>query len=130
MVNNMAKNIGHLISLNGEYMYSAAHGEMYAPLRVNEHNAQKLQKALETKKPDEKSCVQTIATTWCDGKFMIGVSFKKSIKCPVNFTRDPSPQAKSEVCSRNMCNGRCIDTFMRNVVAKNILPELYTTKQK
>ena len=130
MVNNMAKSIGHLISLNGEYLYSPAHHSMYAPLRINDRIAQKIQKGFETKQPDEKSCIKTIAATWCDGRFLLATEFNQTTKCTATLLTTPSRQTKTEVCFRNLCNGRCTDDFMRNVLAKNILPELYNTKQK
>lgn len=130
MVNRMAKNTMHLVSLNGEYLFSAAHGGMYAPLRTNEHSAKKIQKALETKTPDKKSCIKKLAAIWCDGKFMISAEFMPFTKCTASLLNTPSCQTKAEMCSRNLCNGKCTDKFMRDIVAKNILPELYNTKQK
>jgi hypothetical protein len=129
MVNKMAKNIGYLISLNDEYLYSAAHGEMYAPLRVNERAVQKLQRAMEANTPDDKSCIRTIAGIWYNGKFMLATEFRDITKCTANL-RNPSHLAKTELCYKTLCNGKCRDAFMRTNVAQYILPELYGTKQK
>ncbi len=126
----MAKNIGHLISLNDEYLYSAAHGGMYAPLRVNERAIQKLQHAMGKNTPDEKSCIRTIAGIWYNGKFMLATEFRDTTKCTASMTSAPSHQTKAELCYKSLCNGKCTDGFMCNVVAKNILPELYNQKQK
>ncbi len=124
------KNIGHLISLNDEYLYSAAHGGMYAPLRVSEHAVQKLQDALKQHTPNEKSCIHTIAGIWYNGKFMLATEFHPRTKCTVSLLFAPSHQTRTEMCYKHLCNGKCTDDFMRNVVAKYILPELYDTKQK
>ena len=115
--------------INDEYLYSTAHGDMCAPLRVNEHVAKKLQNALASKSSDTKSCIRKIDAIWCDGKFMLGVEFNRSTKCTTGL-KNPSSHSKTEMCFKRLCNGRCTDDFMRNVVAKNILPELYNTKQK
>ena len=125
----MAKSFGHLISLNNEYLYSAAHGEMYAPLRVNERVIQKIQKELKTEKPDDKSCIATMDGVWRDGKFILATEFSKKAKCASGLI-NVSCQTKTELCFRQLCNGKCTDEFMRNVVAKNILPELYNTPQR
>ena len=129
MVNKMAKKSGHLISFNGEYLYSAAHGGVYSPLRVNERALQKIQTTLQKQTPPAKSCIKTIAGIWCDGQFMLATEFNSAVKCDTGLA-NPSKAAQSEKCLRKLCNGQCTDTFMRNVVAKNILPELYNTKQK
>lgn len=125
----MAKSFGHLVLLNSEYLYSAAHGEMYAPLRVNERVIQKIQEKIRTQKPDDKSCIKTIDGVWSNGKFMLATEFTPSAKCSSCFT-GASRQAKTELCFRQLCNGKCTDKFMRDVVAINILPELYNTKQR
>ena len=123
------KNIGHLISLNDEYLYSVAHDAMYAPLRVNERAVQKLQRAMEANTPDEKSCIRTIAGIWYNGKFMLATEFRDTTKCTVSI-KNPSRMTKTEMCYNKLCRGNCTDEFMRNTVAKRILPELYNTKQK
>ena len=128
MVNKMAKSIGHLITMNDEYLYSAAHGEMYSPLRVHDTTIQKLQDTLETERPDTQSCINEIYGVWYNGKFMLATKFNESTKCTCDI-RKPSHFTKTEMCYKNLCNGKCRDAFMQKL-AKNILPELYKNKQK
>ncbi len=129
-MNKMAKNVGHLISLNGEYLYSAAHGAMFAPLRINDRVAKQVQTALNSTQPDENSCIKTMKPIWCDGRFMLATEFTPVTKCTATLLSLPSHLTKTEMCYKCLCNGNCTDDFMRNVVAKNILPELYNQKQK
>ena len=126
----MANSIGYLISLNGEYLFSSAHGGMYAPLNVNDRVAQQIQTDLGKNNPDPESCVKKMAITWHNGKFMLDVEFNEKTKCTGELTSTPSHQTKTEMCFKCLCNGKCTDTFMHNVVAKNVLPELYNTKQR
>lgn len=130
MVNKMTNKIGCLISLNGEYLYSSAHGDMYAPLRVNKNVIQKIQNTIETQKPLRDSCVKTIGIVQNGDRFVLDTVFNNRTICTKDLFTTPSHQTKTEMCYKHLCNGKCTDDFMRNVVAKYILPELYDTKQK
>ena len=130
MVNNMAKNVGYLISLNNEYLYSSAHGGMYAPLRVNEHAVQRVQRGLIARKIPADSCVAKITANQDGGKFILATEFNTTTKCTDKLSYPPSPQTKTEMCFKCLCNGKCTDKFMRDAIAKKILPELYDTKQR
>ena len=128
------KNVGYLISLNNEYLYSAAHGGMYAPLRINEHTTQRVQRALVARKIPADSCIAKISADSYGvdggGKFVLAIEFNTTTKCTETLSRTPSPQTKTEMCFKCLCNGKCTDKFMRDAIAKKILPELYDTKQR
>ena len=126
----MTKSIGHLIALNDECLYSAAHGGMYAPLRVKKSATMKVQSAVAKQSPNKRSCIRALDGVWCDGKFMLAVDFNQTTKCTNTLLHTPSHNTKTEICLKNLCNGNCTDKFMRNVVAKNILPELYNSKHR
>lgn len=128
----MAHDVGHLISLNGEYLYlSADNGAMYAPLRITEKSTKKIQQAIvATKTTPNNSCIKTISAGWCNGKFVLATEFNETTKCTVALSTPPSHKTKTEICFKKLCNGKCTDNFMQTIVAKNILPELYNTKQK
>ena len=130
MVNSMIKNVGYLISLNNEYLYSSAHGGMYAPLRINEHTVKRVQRALAARKMPTDSCVAKITANLSDKKFVLETEFNTTTKCTDNLSGNPSPQTKTEMCFKCLCNGKCTDKFMRDAIAKKILPELYDTKQR
>ena len=123
------KNIGHLITLNDEYLYLAAHGEMYAPLRINERAVKKIQDATARNKPDAKSCIREIGGIWYNGKFMLATEFRETTKCTAAL-KNPSRLTKTEMCYKNLCNGKCTDEFMQKNIAKYILPKLYNSKQR
>ena len=125
----MEKRSEYLISLNGEYLYSSVNGGMYAPLRINDIATKKIQAALEKQTTDKTSCISNAFVIWRDGKFMLGCEFNMVTKCTAGIS-NPSTRTKTEMCFKKLCNGNCRDDFMRNVVAKNILPELYKSKQK
>ena len=129
MVNNMNKKFGHLISLNGESLYLLMDNEMYSPLRVNERITRKIQDALTTKTPPKNSCLRKLDTIWYQGQFMLAAEFNPEVKCAKGSIQ-LSNRNKTEICFKCLCNGHCKDAFMQNVVAKNILPTLYNTKQK
>ena len=126
----MPKNKGNLISLNDEYMYSSAHGGMYAPLRINEQIAKNVQHAIALTTPPHESCIQTMSIIWQDGKFRLVADFYPNTKCTDELQKPISHQRKTEICLKKLCNGQCNDEFMRNIIAQNILPELYNNKQK
>jgi hypothetical protein len=103
---------------------------MFAPLRINDRVAKQVQTALNSTQPDENSCIKTMKPIWCDGRFMLATEFTPVTKCTATLLSLPSHLTKTEMCYKCLCNGNCTDDFMRNVVAKNILPELYNQKQK
>ena len=59
----MTKNIGHLIALNDVYLYSAAHGGMYAPLRVKESATMKVQSAVAKQSPNNQTSLELCVNT-------------------------------------------------------------------
>ena len=119
----------HLISLNGKYLSSYENGEMYAPLRVTTTTAKKIEKEILSSGSPDCSCVYMIASVWDGGKFMLGTEYKNTTKCTSGL-KSPTPRTKTDMCAKNLCTGKCRDEFMRNVVAKHILPELYKGKTK
>ena len=129
MANNMAEKTDHLVSLNGEYVYSAVNDARYAPLRINKDVATMVENAIATEKPGTDSCIRTATSTWCNGKFMLVTEFGAHTKCTA-YLNNPSTRTKSDMCLRKLCAGQCTDTFMRKTVARNIMPGLYNNNQK
>jgi len=111
-------------------MYSSAHGDVYAPLRINEQIAKKAQHAIASTTPTQTSCIQTMTVIWQNGKFKLVANFHPITKCTDQSPNPISHQRKTEICLKKLCNGQCTDEFMCNIIAKNILPELYNNKQK
>lgn len=124
----MATKNEHLVSMNGEYMFLYVDNAKYAPLRINEHTAQTIERSIETQQPSSDSCIMTISSAWDSGKFILNTNFHKTTKCTSCFT-NPSTRTKNEMCLQRVCAGKCTDEFMCNVVAKKILPDLYKNKQ-
>ena len=129
MVNKMSKNNELLISLNGEYLSSYENGAKYAPLHVTAATAKKIEDEIVFNGAPECSCVYAIASIWEAGKFMLCTEFKKTTKCTSGL-KSPTSRTKTDMCAKHLCTGKCRDDFMRNVVAKNILPDLYKDNQK
>lgn len=125
----MNQDNGHLLSLNEKYLYQSKDGVMYAPLRVEKSVAKDVKKTIKKQSALADSCIEKISASWVDGKFIMTAEFKESIKCETGF-RNPTPEVKNEICVQCLCDGKCTDEFMRNVVANKILPEFYNTKQK
>ena len=130
MVNSMTNNVGMLISLNDEYLYSYANGGMYAPLRIDQDAVSVVEQALNDNQPGADSCIKVITPTWNGGRFVLQTEFNDTTKCTTALSSTTSHRTKNEICFKQLCNGKCTDEFMRNVVAKKILPDLYNTKQQ
>lgn len=118
----------HLILLNNEYLFSAAHGDIFAPLCINESAICGICDALQNHPLPKTSCIKTVDCVRENGNIVLKITYHSATKC--NNSATLSQQSNTEVCSRRLCNGKCTDDFMRNVVAKQMLPELYNTKQK
>lgn len=126
----MANDVGYLVSLNDEYLYSCVNGGMYAPLRFTKESVDRVEQALATRAPDDASCIKKMSIEFGGGRFVLDTEFNSAHKCMKNLSTPLSLRTKTEMCARHLCTGKCCDEFMRDVVAKNLLPELYNTKQK
>ena len=125
----MAQDNGHLISLNEMYLYESDNGAMYAPLRVDDTVGNAIKQAIKSQQPPIDSCIEKISAEWFEGKFVMTAEFKQNTKCSAGF-KNPEPLVKNDICVHCLCDGKCTDKFMREVIAKNMLPEIYNTKQK
>jgi hypothetical protein len=132
MVNKMADNIKYpyLVSLNGEYLYVATDDAVCPPLRMNRYATYQVQESLKSNRPDANSCIKSLFPMWGDGKLVLATDFNPTIKCLAGTSDKFSHQTKTEICYKCLCNGKCTDDFMRNTVARHILPKLYNDKQK
>ena len=126
----MANDVGYLVSLNDEYLYSCVNGGMYAPLRFTKESVDKIEQALVMRTPNDSSCIKSISIAFDGGRFVLGTEFNSIQKCMKNLSTPMSLRTKTEMCTRHLCTGKCCDEFMYDVVAKNLLPELYNTQQK
>ena len=125
MVNNMAQDVGYLVSLNDEYLYSYANGGMYAPLRFTKKSIDKIEQALQTQAPYDSSCIKSMSIAFGGGRFILDTEFNSIQKCMNNLSTPMSLRTKTEMCTRHLCYGKCTDEFMQTIVAKNLLPETY-----
>jgi len=126
----MANDIEYLVSLNNEYLYSCVNGSIYAPLRFTQDSVDKIEQALATRVPNSTSCIKKMSLVSSDGRFVLDTEFNTKHKCMQNLSTPLSMRTKTEMCTRHLCTGKCCDEFMHDIVAKNLLPELYNTKQK
>ena len=124
----MTNKVEHLVSLNGEYMYSSVNNVRYAPLRVDTETVQNVQNAVMLEPTDENSCISDIVSHLDNNKFVLNTHFNETTKCTKQLN-NPSTRTKDEMCLRQLCNGKCTDEFMCNVVARKIFPDLYKNKQ-
>ena len=125
----MAKKIDGTILLNDETVFMPQHQRVRLPVRVDEDTARRIVKTLKSEMPDAFSCINTITAEWTDGKLIINTTYNPRTKCQPNlYTR--SRPIRTGICIEKMCNGKCVDIFMRDMITKNILPELYKDKQR
>lgn len=131
MVNKMTNDVGNLIALNDEYLYlsSATHDAMFAPLRPDSAVLKKITHNLSAHKPDPTSCISAICGDFVGGKYQLATEFRETTKCTTTL-KNPSNWTKTELCYKQLCNGKCTDEFMQKNIAKYILPELYNSKQR
>jgi len=118
-----------MVSLNEETMFMPQHRGVRAPVRVDENIAKRIINELESVQPDAFSCIETISAEWDNNKLVINTTYNPRTKCKPNLYTKARP-IKTGVCLEKMCTGKCVDKFMREVIAKNILPDLYDDKQR
>ena len=125
----MAKKTEGLVLLNDETVFMPRHQRERLPVRVDEDTAHRIAKILASEKPDAFSCINSVFAEWKDGKLVIDTTYNPRTKCKPNLYTKARP-IRTGICIEKMCNGKCVDIFMRDVIAKYILPELYKDKQR
>lgn len=125
----MVRKTEGLVLLNDETVFMPQHQRERLPVRVDEDTARRIAKILESEKPDAFSCINSISAEWTDGRLFINTTFNPRTKCKPSLYTKTRP-IRTGICIEKMCNGKCVDIFMRDVIAKYILPELYKDKQR
>ena len=118
-----------LVLLNQRTLYVARNGRMYEPLWIERNFARGFAQTTKTKLAPSDSCIETISTKWREGKLMITAQCKQNTKCSSEF-HNITPEINNEACFHCLCNGKCTDRFVRNILAEKILPKLYKNTQK
>jgi len=125
----MAKKTDGLILLNDETVFMPQHQRVRLPVRINEDTARRIVKTLKSEQPDAFSCINTITAEWTDGKLIINTTYNPRTKCKSSlYTRTRS--IRTSICIEKMCGGKCVDNYVCDIIAKNILPDLYKNKQR
>lgn len=125
----MIKKYQGIILLNDETLYMPQHNRVRLPVRINKETAHKIQELIKIHKLDSFGCLSSIEVKWENDKLIIDTKYNTITKCQSNlYTR--ARLVRTPICIEKMCRGKCVDAFVRDIIAKNILPELYKDQQR
>ncbi|MBO4625704.1 MAG: hypothetical protein J5679_00295 [Alphaproteobacteria bacterium] len=123
----MTKKTDGTVLLNDETVFMPQHQRERLPVRIDEDTAIRITKILQQEKPEISSCICTATAEWTDGKLSINTTYNPCTKCKPNLYTKSRP-IRTAICIEKICTGKCVDIFMREMVTKRILPELYKQK--
>lgn len=129
MVNNMIEKFKGMILLNDETVYLPRQHRVRLPLRTDEDTAHKIQEMIKMYQLDSFGCISSITAKWENNKLILETWYNPRTKCiPSLYTKTRG--IRTGICIEKICTGKCVDEFMRKVIAKTLLPELYKDIQR
>ena len=118
-----------MILLNDETVYMPRQQHVRLPLRADESTAHKIQEMIKMYQLDSFGCISSITAKWENNKLILETKYNPRTKCvPSLYTKTRG--VRTGICIEKICTGKCVDEFMRKVVAKTLLPELYQDIQR
>ena len=129
MVNRMMEKYKGMVLLNEETVYMPRHNRVRLPLRTDEATARKIQAMIKTYQLDSFSCISSVTAKWENNKLILETRYNPRTKC-IHSLYTKTRSIRTGICIEKICTGKCVDEFMRKVVAKTLLPELYTDIQR
>ena len=118
-----------LILFNDETVFMPQHNRVRLPVRVDERTAHIIQEEIKLHELNQFSCFSSIKTEWVDGKFIINTTYNPRTKCRPNLYTRARP-IRTPICIEKICTGKCVDEFVRNVIARHILPDMYKKNER
>ena len=129
MFKNIFQKSEGLILLNDETVFMPQSHGVRLPIRITNDTAKRIINKIKSEDIDRFSCLATVTAEWIDNKLIINTTYTPRTKCkPTLYTK--SRPIKTGICIEKICTGKCVDKFMREMIARYIMPELYQDNQR